>query len=86
MRRLIWGLGGAGCRWRSRKDDAEQVGNVSHLRVATKYPNLTSRFFEGKGIQAECVKLNGAMELAPSLGSVAAYRRSGGIGEYAEGQ
>jgi ATP phosphoribosyltransferase len=50
------------------KDDAEQVGNISHLRVATKYPNLTSRYFESKGIQAECVKLNGAMELAPSLG------------------
>ena len=50
------------------KDDAEQVANISHLRVATKYPNLTSRYFEGKGIQAECVKLNGAMELAPSLG------------------
>lgn len=50
------------------KDDAEQIGNISHLRVATKYPNLTSRHFESKGIQAECVKLNGAMELAPSLG------------------
>ena len=44
------------------------AGNASHLRVATKYPNLTSRFFEQKGIQAECIKLNGAMELAPSLG------------------
>ena len=43
-------------------------GNASHLRVATKYPNLTSRWFERQGIQAECVKLNGAMELAPSLG------------------
>jgi ATP phosphoribosyltransferase len=43
-------------------------GNASHYRVATKYPNLTSRFFERQGIQAECVKLNGAMELAPSLG------------------
>lgn len=42
--------------------------NVSHLRVATKYPNLTRRHFEARGIQAECVKLNGAMELAPSLG------------------
>ncbi len=45
-----------------------KVGNASHLRVATKYPNLTSRFFEKQGIQAECIKLNGAMELAPSLG------------------
>ena len=43
-------------------------GNASHLRVATKYPNLTSRWFERQGVQAECVKLNGAMELAPSLG------------------
>ena len=34
----------------------------------TKYPNITQRWFEQQGIQAECVKLNGAMELAPSLG------------------
>ena len=43
-------------------------GNASHTRVATKYPNLARRWFERQGIQAECVKLNGAMELAPSLG------------------
>ena len=42
--------------------------SASHARVATKYPNLTRRHFEKLGIQAECVKLNGAMELAPSLG------------------
>lgn len=40
----------------------------SHARVATKYPNLTRRHFERLGIQAEVVKLNGAMELAPVLG------------------
>jgi ATP phosphoribosyltransferase len=43
-------------------------GNASHARVATKYPNLTKRWFERQGIQAECIKLNGAMELAPGLG------------------
>ncbi len=43
-------------------------GSVSHLRVASKYPNLTRRHFERQGIQAEVVKLNGAMELAPGLG------------------
>ncbi len=42
--------------------------SASHLRVATKYPNITKRWFERQGVQAECVKLNGAMELAPSLG------------------
>ncbi len=40
----------------------------SHVRVATKYPGLTRRHFEARGVQAECVKLNGAMELAPLLG------------------
>ncbi len=40
----------------------------SHVRVATKYPNLTRKHFAARGVQAECVKLNGAMEIAPSLG------------------
>lgn len=40
----------------------------SHVRVATKYPSITRRYFEARGVQAECVKLNGAMELAPMLG------------------
>ncbi|MEK9797116.1 MAG: ATP phosphoribosyltransferase, partial [Alphaproteobacteria bacterium] len=40
----------------------------SHVRVATKYPNLTQRHFARRGVQAECIKLNGAIELAPSLG------------------
>lgn len=47
-------------------DEAE--GAASHVRVATKYPHLTRAHYEARGIQAECVKLNGAMELAPSLG------------------
>ena len=40
----------------------------SHVRVATKYPHLTKAHFASRGVQAECVKLNGAMELAPTLG------------------
>ena len=40
----------------------------SHVRVATKYPSITRRHFAKRGVQAECIKLNGAMELAPSLG------------------
>lgn len=43
-------------------------GHASHLRVASKYPRLTRRYFEAQGVQAEVVKLNGAMELAPGLG------------------
>lgn len=41
---------------------------AGHIRVATKYPATTARYYNARGIQAECVKLNGAMELAPSLG------------------
>jgi ATP phosphoribosyltransferase len=40
----------------------------SHIRIATKYPAITARHFAERGVQAECIKLNGAMELAPSLG------------------
>jgi ATP phosphoribosyltransferase len=40
----------------------------SHVRVATKYPEITRRHFAARGVQAECIKLNGAMELAPKLG------------------
>lgn len=40
----------------------------SHIRVATKYPNMTRSYYAERGIQAECIKLNGAMELAPKLG------------------
>lgn len=40
----------------------------SHVRVATKYPEITRRHFAARGVQAECIKLTGATELAPSLG------------------
>jgi len=40
----------------------------SRIRVATKYPNIARRHFSARGVQAEIVHLNGAMELAPSLG------------------
>ena len=40
----------------------------SHLRIATKYPNITKQYFAARGVQAECIKLNGAMELAPNMG------------------
>jgi ATP phosphoribosyltransferase len=49
----------------SEKDDPMRW---SHIRVATKYPNITQRHFAARGVQAECIKLQGAMELAPTLG------------------
>lgn len=49
----------------ARKEDPR---SWSHIRIATKYPNLTARHFAARGVQAECIKLNGAMEIAPALG------------------
>ena len=40
----------------------------SHIRIATKYPEITRRHFASRGVQAECIKLSGAMEIAPSMG------------------
>jgi ATP phosphoribosyltransferase len=40
----------------------------SHVRVATKYPNVARKYFARRGVQAECIKMNGAIELAPALG------------------
>src|SRR5256885_6843103 len=46
----------------------EDPRSWSHIRVATKYPEITRRHFAARGVQAECIKLNGAVELAPKLG------------------
>ena len=48
--------------------DDKEFWNKSHIRVATKYVNITRKFFAQRGVQAECIKLNGAVELAPKLG------------------
>jgi len=47
---------------------ADDPRRWSHVRVATKYPHVTQQYFAKRGVQAECIKLNGAMELAPTLG------------------
>ena len=47
------------------KDDPK---SWSHLKVATKYPKITKSHFAARGVQAECLKLNGSLELAPALG------------------
>jgi ATP phosphoribosyltransferase len=46
----------------------EDPSRWSHVRIATKYPEVTRRHFAQRGVQAECIVLNGAMELAPSMG------------------
>ena len=73
---------GAG-RTGSASDDPR---SWSHVRVATKYPEVTRRHFAARGVQAECIKLNGAIELAPQPRAVPPHRRSGADRRDLEGQ
>jgi ATP phosphoribosyltransferase len=40
----------------------------SHVRIASKYPYVTEKYFAAKGIQVEIIKLYGSIELAPLVG------------------
>jgi ATP phosphoribosyltransferase len=65
-------LGIGACRV-SVAEPAETAGTDdparwSRVRVATKYPNTARRHYAARGVHADVVHLNGAMELAPGLG------------------
>ena len=54
-----------------------QPGNVpqeqsltdwSYIRVATKFPRITERYYNGKGVPVEIIRLSGSIELAPLVG------------------
>jgi len=49
---------------------AEYAGpqSLRGARIATSYPCLVARFLEERGIEADVVKMSGAVELAPRLG------------------
>lgn len=49
----------------SRNDDP---AGWTSIRIATKYPNFTEKYFTGKGVQVEIIKLYGSIELAPLVG------------------
>jgi ATP phosphoribosyltransferase len=42
-------------------------GSGARIRVATKFVNITRRYFARQGVHAELIKLYGAMELAPIM-------------------
>lgn len=45
------------------------IGNgKKHLRVATKYPNVTRKYFAQKGQSVEIIRQEGSVELAPIMG------------------
>ena len=49
---------------------AEALRRFGVMRIATKYPRIAARHFEGTGRQAEIVEVKGSVELAPLTGLV----------------
>jgi len=41
---------------------------IGHIKIGSKYPNVSKRYFEGKGMDVEVIKIEGSVELAPILG------------------
>jgi ATP phosphoribosyltransferase len=63
-------LGFGACRMvlaARRGDDriAEAERRFGTVRIATKYPLITERYFEGTGRRAEVIEVKGSVELAP---------------------
>jgi ATP phosphoribosyltransferase len=55
----------------TRKGDAgpsEHQRRLGMMRIATKYPKIAERYFEGQGRQVEVVEVKGSIELAPLVG------------------
>ena len=42
--------------------------NLKTLKVATKFANIASKYYAGKGRDIDIIKLNGSIEIAPILG------------------
>ncbi len=60
------------CRLMLALPESEQYagpGQLQGRRLATSYPWLTRRWLDDNGVEADIVTLNGAVEIAPSLGT-----------------
>lgn len=49
-------------------EEPYDLEKLSYIRVATKYPRITDRYFRSKGIHPEIIVLYGSVELAPLVG------------------
>ena len=53
---------------RLKKDGKNFNKQWDQIKIATKYPKISKDFFASKGLNVNCIKMNGSIELAPSLG------------------
>jgi ATP phosphoribosyltransferase len=63
-------LGIGACRLAVAEPEDRPVDEraLIHVRIATKYPHVTRRWLESRGLFAEIIKLSGSIELAPLTG------------------
>lgn len=63
-------LGFGACRGVVAFPEARAAGweALSPIRIATKYPRVTERYFWGQGRPVEIIELAGTVELAPQVG------------------
>ena len=62
-------LGFGKCRFAlAVPEGSDFYGTYKTRRVASKYPEVTRRFFAGKGMDVDIIKIEGSVELAPILG------------------
>jgi len=65
----ILDLGFGKCRFAlAGKKGKDFYSGYNEKTIATKYPNVTRNFFEGKGMDIRVIKIEGSVELAPLLG------------------
>ena len=65
----ILDLGFGKCRFAlAGKAGTDFFAGHKEKTIATKYPNVTRTFFEGKGMDIRVIKIEGSVELAPLLG------------------
>ena len=62
-------LGFGACRFAlAVKQGEDFYGKLHHRVVASKYTNVTARYFQQQGVDVEIIHIDGSVELAPILG------------------
>lgn len=62
-------LGFGSCRFAlAVKKGFDFYGSYKTRRIATKYPNVSKKYFLSKGMDVSVVKIEGSVEIAPLLG------------------
>lgn len=65
---LPLGFGHARFSYAAPRESSLTVDDLGGLRIATSYPNLVRRDLERRGVEAQVVQLDGAVEISVALG------------------